>query len=98
MLTGTRHVEKTLRDRSSCGDLSRGKVAKLLTKQVKNYGEMNVSWQEIAQKLFPQVPNRLHMMGKARENMLAVCRSRVLIVVIYIGIGCGAGWATTYDA
>jgi len=87
-----------------------GKYPELLTKQVKSYGEMNVSWQEIAQKLFPQVPNKLRLMRKARENILDLCKTVCMkaseklgldfniTFVIYVGIGCGAGWATTYDA
>jgi len=87
-----------------------GKYPELLTKQVKNYEEMSIDWQEIAEKLLPQVPNRLHLMRKAKDNMLDVCQPVCMkaseklrldfniTFVIYVGIGCGAGWATTYDA
>lgn len=82
----------------------------LLAKQVKNYEEMHVDWREIAKKIFPQIPSRLKLMRTARDNILTVSEpicaraSETLglgfnvIFVVYVGIGCGAGWATKYDA
>jgi len=82
----------------------------LLEKQIKDYKDYGLDWQEIAKdKIFPKMPDYLPLMQEARENLLKVCSaiyeraSRVLRLdfdvtfVIYVGIGCGAGWATEYN-
>jgi hypothetical protein len=81
----------------------------LLAKQVENYKEDKLDWRQIArEKVFPYLAKRLPDMQEAHENLLKSCaplyaRARQtldfksdLIVVIYVGIGCGAGWDTTY--
>ncbi len=85
------------------------KYPELLAKQVNNYQEMSVDWQEIAKKIFPQMRIRFELMHKARNNILTVCKpicekaSETLgldfdiVFVVYVGIGCGAGWATKYN-
>ncbi len=84
------------------------KYPELLQKQVRCYENENVDWRKIAEKLFPIFPSRLPLMQEARENTKAVCKSICMkasqrleldfniALVIYVGIGCGAGWATTY--
>jgi hypothetical protein len=81
----------------------------LLKKQTQNYEEENLNWQEIAKKIFPSLQHRFKLMRRARDNILALCESIYgkaserlkldfcVFFVIYVGIGCGAGWATTYD-
>ena len=84
------------------------KYAELLDKQVKNYEEENVDWKEVARKIFPLLRNRLKLMRQAKDNILVLCKAVFakaserlaldfdIVFVIYVGVGCGAGWATTY--
>lgn len=85
------------------------KYSELLNKQVQNYEEENMDWREVAKKIFPKLPQRFQLLRKARDNILSVCEpiyakaSKMLkldfdiFFVIYVGVGCGAGWATTYN-
>ena len=85
------------------------KYSELLNKQVQNYEEENMDWREVAKKIFPKLPQRFQLLRKARDNILGVCKSIYLkaskrleldfdiFFVIYVGVGCGAGWATTYN-
>ena len=75
---------------------------------MRSYKRDNTDWREIARKVLPTLPARLHSMQEARNNILACYESvyqqasRILgvnyniVLVVYVGIGCGAGWATTY--
>jgi len=84
------------------------KYPELLEKQVKSYEVENVNWREIAKKVFSMLPHRFELMRKTRDNILVIYESTCvkaskrlgldfnIIFVIYVGIGCGAGWATTY--
>lgn len=81
----------------------------LLEKQLDDYASQDLDWQHIARdRVFPFLDSRLRAMHTARENLLEVCApihsaarnalgydSKVLFV-IYVGIGCGAGWATQF--
>lgn len=82
----------------------------LLQKQVDDYAEESQGWRSIAgQHVFPDLERRLPNMAAARQQLLANCQPVYertqqklaheieVIFVIYVGIGCGAGWATTYD-
>lgn len=82
----------------------------LLRKQLQDYQEQGVDWRQIAaEKVFPHLPERVPLMQEARDNLLQVCGAiyqRAVetlgldfqaIFVIYVGIGCGAGWATQYE-
>ena len=85
-----------------------GKYPELLTKQVQSYEVDNIDWRKIAQKIFPSLRHRFQLMQRARENILSTCRwahARAseklgldfdIVFVIYVGVGCGAGWATKY--
>lgn len=85
------------------------KYPELLRKQVENCKEANVNWRENAKKTLQLVPQRLPLMHEARDNILQICKSTYLkaakrlgidfnvTFVVYVGIGCGAGWATTYN-
>jgi hypothetical protein len=81
----------------------------LLEKQIKCYAEDDLDWRQIArERVFPALGERLRAMELARLNLLDVCapayaaaRERLgfesdVIFVLYVGVGCGAGWATTY--
>jgi hypothetical protein len=87
------------------------KYPKLLEKQVLDYESQGLDWREIAkEKVFPKLSESLPLMQEARENLLAVCGpiyERALqvlgfdfkiVFVIYVGLGCGAGWATRYES
>jgi hypothetical protein len=86
------------------------KWPELLAMQTEDYQSQGLDWRQVAQeKVFPFLAERLTAMQEAHENLLGLCepilaRARTvlgfadnLIFVIYLGIGCGAGWATTYD-
>jgi len=84
------------------------KYPELLRKQIRTYREMKVNWQDIARRIIQLIPRRLRSMQEARENLLQICETLFakaaqklgldfdIVFVIYIGIGCGAGWATVY--
>lgn len=85
------------------------KYPELLQKQIRHYEEAGCDWREIArEKVFPKLGTHLPTMQGAREHLLCVCGSTYeqavqaleldfpVTFVIYVGIGCGAGWATQY--
>jgi hypothetical protein len=82
----------------------------LLAKQLDDYAALQEDWREAARgRIFPALPQRLPSMRTAHETLLRVCQAvderarRVtgfdgdLVCVVYVGLGCGAGWATEYD-
>jgi len=82
----------------------------LLQKQLDDYASLNEDWRVTAsERIFPALPERLSAIQTARDNLLIVCndvynRARQvinfnndLVCVIYMGLGCGAGWANEYD-
>jgi len=86
------------------------KWSELLEKQLENYLNQNVNWKQIAkERIFPFLSNRLPEMQLAHKNLLNLCKPTYykaqevlkfdtdIIFVIYVGIGCGAGWATIFD-
>jgi hypothetical protein len=83
----------------------------LLEKQKRDYSDEGYDWRQIAEeRVIPFWAERLPLMTRAHENLLEVCtpvykRARKaldfreeLLFVVYVGIGCGAGWATTYQS
>jgi hypothetical protein len=85
------------------------KYPELLEKQIQSYEELGLDWREIAKKkVLSKLGKYFSLMQKARENLIQVCSptyERAIqalglnfytIFVIYVGIGCGAGWATQY--
>jgi hypothetical protein len=81
----------------------------LLEMQLEDYREQGLSWQEIAaQRIFPYLQERLPVMEEARGNLLKLLPEIhhltaqklgfvfPVMYLIYVGIGCGAGWAAAY--
>jgi hypothetical protein len=86
------------------------KYPELLEKQIQNYEDEGLDWREVAkERVFPKLAELLPLMQEARENILAIYKSVTaeayqklklnfdMILVIYVGVGCGAGWATRYE-
>ena len=74
---------------------------------IQDYASQNVDWQQIARKnIFPYFPERLLSMQETHQNLIngyETIFSKVqqiyplednVTLVIYVGIGCGAGWVT----
>lgn len=82
----------------------------LLAAQKNDYAEQGEDWRQIAHRMvFPSLGERLDDMVQAHHYLLAEsagvfekARDTLsfegdLIIVIYVGIGCGAGWVTKYE-
>ena len=82
----------------------------LLAKQLDSYISENMDWRQVAcEYVFPFLNDRLPAMKTAHTNLLKVSEDiylasqekfgieRDLIFVIYVGIGCGAGWGTQFQ-
>jgi hypothetical protein len=82
----------------------------LLEKQIQDYSEQGYDWRQVAkERVIPFWTERLPSMRRAHENLLRVCApahkraqetlgfAQAISFVVYVGIGCGAGWATTYQ-
>ena len=82
----------------------------LLRKQVEDYAEQSLDWKQVArEKVFPFLDERMVAMHAARKNIASQCKSihskvqkklqfeSDVLFVIYVGIGCGAGWVTTFQ-
>ena len=82
----------------------------LLAKQKENYTREGVDWRKVARvHVFPHLTSRLGRMQELHRDPLKAlpwgwARARRFLdlrfpisFVIYVGIGCGAGWATTYE-
>jgi hypothetical protein len=82
----------------------------LLKKQQEDYTSQGEDWRRIAwEKVFPFLGQRLPAMQTAHDNLLRICapiysKAREVLgfesdvsFVIYVGIGCGAGWVTKYQ-
>lgn len=81
----------------------------LLEKQQQDYAGQDVDWRQVGrEKVFPFLAERLPAMKVAHENLLEVCETIYstaqealpfdggVVFVIYVGIGCGAGWGTRF--
>ena len=82
----------------------------LLEKQVADYSSQQEDWKKVAgEKIFPYLGTRLPAMEAARMNIVSLypylCGRAYRKIgleidaacVVYVGIGCGAGWVTTYQ-
>jgi hypothetical protein len=81
----------------------------LLGKQLDDYASEGEDWRQIArERVFPFLGDRLPAMQAAHGHLLQACAptysaarealdfQQEVLFVIYVGIGCGAGWATDY--
>ena len=82
----------------------------LLAMQKACYEEDGEDWRQIAREMvFPYLDQRVPGMTEAHEHLLDLCKpvyaraqrrlgfEADLVAVIHVGIGCGAGWVTTYE-
>jgi hypothetical protein len=82
----------------------------LLAKQQACYENDGEDWRQIAREMvFPHLAERLPGMEEAHGHLMTLCESTYssaqrqldletdIVAVIYAGIGCGAGWVTTYQ-
>ncbi|HUW13189.1 MAG TPA: hypothetical protein VM537_25925 [Anaerolineae bacterium] len=80
----------------------------LLVKQQEDYASQNVDWRQIArERVFPFLDERLPAMTRAHAYLVdavaplytaaqgALGFQSEAVFVLYVGIGCGAGWVTT---
>jgi len=81
----------------------------LLQKQLNDYASLDEDWRVTAkERIFPVLTERLSAMKVAHDNLLNICTdvyrrarqvfdfNRDLVCVVYVGLGCGAGWADEY--
>ncbi|HLO14421.1 MAG TPA: hypothetical protein VK206_06310 [Anaerolineales bacterium] len=84
--------------------------SELLDKQLADYVSRREDWQKAAsEKIFPYISTRLPAMEVAHRNIILLypflCNQAYQKIgleinatcVLYVGIGCGAGWVTTYQ-
>ena len=77
--------------------------------QIADYEAQNLDWRQIArERIFPNLGARLVKMCQAQQGLLELIEpvyeqaQQVLnfrseaVCIIYVGIGCGAGWTTKY--
>lgn len=82
----------------------------LLKKQLDDYAELGEDWRHFAaEHVFPYLDQRLPEMITIHQRLPGICRELFLpareklclnadlIALFYVGIGCGAGWVTTYE-
>lgn len=82
----------------------------LLQKQLDDYASQQEDWRTVAaERIFPRLPERLPAMQTAHDNLMKIYAhiyerseqtlqfNKDLVCVIYVGVGCGAGWASDYD-
>ncbi len=79
------------------------------TRQIEDYCEQGLDWREVAGRfVFPFLDDRLSDMQRARDGLasrLASIDARArrslqvdfeVTYILHVGLGCGAGWATSY--
>ncbi len=82
----------------------------LLEKQIQDYSDQNLEWKKVAhERILPHWSAQLPVMCEARKNLrkyfplIYIKAAGVLnfdedmVGVIYVGMGCGAGWVTTFQ-
>ncbi len=81
----------------------------LLNKQLDDYTSLEEDWRLVAgQHVFPYLDQRLPAMKTIHRQLPDICASFYdraqetvnldcdLVILLHVGIGCGAGWVTTY--
>jgi len=87
----------------------RSHYPELLDKQIRDYASQGLDWRRMAaERIFPHLAERMSRMQRAHEALCSLCGpiyARAVqaleveldvIFVIYLELGCGAGWATRY--
>ena len=82
----------------------------LFQKQVDDYASDGYDWRQIGrERIFPRIEEHLQDMTTARNNLVDLVEPVLIktkevlgfdfeiVFTIYVGIGLGAGWATSYD-
>ncbi len=82
----------------------------LLAMQIQDYVGQDLDWKQVAkERVFPYLQERLPAMQEARSNLLRLgadlySKAEQILnfnanthFVIYVGIGCGAGWVAPYQ-
>ncbi len=82
----------------------------LFEKQVADYAAQNVAWRSVAsEKVFPFLNERLPALREAHKHLLELGSdiyqqaelklgfTSPITFVVHVGIGCGAGWVTSYQ-
>jgi hypothetical protein len=82
----------------------------LLAKQVEDYEGQGEDWRAVAQeRVFPSLGDKIAAMQTAHSNLKELCGPLYdraehtlgfqsdAVFVIYVGVGCGAGWVTKYQ-
>ncbi len=82
----------------------------LLEKQLQDYASQGLDWHKVAaERIFPHLKERISRMEEAWQGLQTLCglvyeqATQALnieldvVFVIYVGLGCGAGWATRYQ-
>ena len=77
--------------------------------QVKSYAEIGIDWRSIArERIFPKLPGLLPLIEETWRKLRTIIpdvyrrftnfwnQDFDVVFTIYVGIGCGAGWATEY--
>ena len=87
-------------------------MARIAAMQKDDYSNLpDSNWREMAEtNVFPFIADRINSMSEAHKNLIneiepihksASCFFGIdnleILYIIYVGIGCGAGWVTEYD-
>ena len=104
------HAEPLKRQIEVCQEFYGTRFPELLEKQLQDYASQGLDWHKIAEgRIFPHLEGWMPRMRQAHRGLRRLCGPvyeravRVLgvnldvIFVIYVGLGCGAGWATRYQ-
>jgi hypothetical protein len=82
----------------------------LLELQLQDYASLGMDWRQVAlERIIPALDEHLGDMEVAHGHLLEICGSIYInaqdslatlsdvYFILYVGIGCGAGWVTTYQ-